>query len=33
MARENYIGIDPGKKGFVCIYNGYGYEHYPLFTT
>ena len=33
MARENYIGIDPGKKGFTCIYNGYGYEHYPLFTT
>ena len=33
MARENYIGIDPGKKGFACIYNGYGYEHYPLFTT
>ena len=31
--RENYIGIDPGKKGFACIYNGYGYEHYPLFTT
>ena len=19
MARENYIGIDPGKKGFACI--------------
>lgn len=31
--RETYIGIDPGAKGFVCIYNGYGYRHLPLRET
>ncbi len=31
--KDYYIGIDPGKKGFVCIYDASysGYKHYPLF--
>lgn len=31
--KDYVIGIDPGKKGFMCVYDaGYGgYRHYPLF--
>jgi hypothetical protein len=31
--KDIYLGIDPGKKGFVCIYDASysGYKHYPLF--
>lgn len=31
--KDYYIGIDPGKKGFLCLYNANysGYKHYPLF--
>lgn len=31
--RDYYLGFDPGKKGFMCIYNAKysGYTHYPLF--
>lgn len=31
--RDYYIGFDPGKNGFMCLYNaGYsGYQHYKLF--
>ena len=31
--RNYYIGIDPGKKGYLCLYNANysGYKHYPLF--
>ena len=31
--KDYYIGIDPGKNGFMCLYNaGYGsYKHYRLF--
>ena len=31
--KDYYLGCDPGKKGFLCLYNvGYsGYKHYPLF--
>lgn len=31
--RHYYIGIDPGKKGYLCLYNANysGYKHYPLF--
>ena len=30
---DYYIGIDPGKKGYLCLYNANysGYKHYPLF--
>ena len=33
MAREYYVGIDPGAKGFACIYEvaTNKYEHFPLF--
>jgi len=32
--KDYYIGIDPGKKGFMCVYcaGNSGYTHYPLFT-
>lgn len=32
--KDYYIGIDPGKKGFLCLYNANysGYKHYPLFN-
>lgn len=31
--KDYYLGFDPGKKGYMCLYNvGYsGYKHYPLF--
>lgn len=31
--KDYYIGIDPGKKGYMCLYNANysGYKHYPLF--
>lgn len=31
--KDYYLGVDPGKKGFMCLYNAYnsGYSHYPLF--
>ena len=31
--KDYYIGIDPGKKGFMCLYDSSynGYRHYPLF--
>jgi hypothetical protein len=31
--KDYYLGIDPGKKGFMCLYNANysGYSHYPLF--
>jgi len=31
--KDYYIGIDPGKKGYLCLYNANysGYKHYPLF--
>jgi len=31
--KDYYIGIDPGKKGFMCVYDrSYSvYKHYPLF--
>ena len=33
MAREYYVGFDPGKKGFACVYEAdtNSYEHYPVF--
>ena len=33
MAREYYVGFDPGKKGFACVYEAKtnSYEHYPIF--
>jgi len=32
--KDYYIGIDPGKKGYLCLYNANysGYKHYPLFN-
>lgn len=32
MSREIYIGVDPGAKGYVCVYNSASrqYSHYPL---
>ena len=32
--KNYYIGIDPGKKGFMCVYDSSynSYSHYPLFT-
>ena len=32
MARENYSGIDPGKKGFACIRTGRKYIGFELNT-
>lgn len=31
--KDYYLGIDPGKKGYLCLYNANysGYKHYPLF--
>lgn len=31
--RDYYLGFDPGKNGFVCVYDSShnGYRHYPLF--
>lgn len=31
--KDYYLGIDPGKKGFMCLYDSSycGYRHYPLF--
>lgn len=31
--RDYYIGIDPGSKGFCCLYDNFyhSYGHYPLF--
>lgn len=31
--KDYYLGFDPGKKGFMCLYNANysGYKHYPLF--
>ena len=31
--KDYYIGVDPGKKGFMCVYDDSycGYKHYPLF--
>ena len=33
MARDYFVGIDPGKKGFACVWssNQDTYSHYPLF--
>lgn len=31
--KDYYLGFDPGKKGYLCLYNANysGYKHYPLF--
>lgn len=31
--KDIYLGFDPGKKGFMCLYDSSynGYRHYPLF--
>jgi len=31
--KDYYLGFDPGKKGYMCLYNASysGYKHYPLF--
>lgn len=31
--KDYYLGFDPGKKGYMCLYNANysGYKHYPLF--
>lgn len=31
--KDYYLGFDPGKKGYLCLYNASysGYKHYPLF--
>jgi len=31
--KDYYLGFDPGKKGFMCLYDSSycGYRHYPLF--
>ena len=32
--KDYYLGFDPGKKGYMCLYNASysGYKHYPLFN-
>ena len=31
--RDYYLGFDPGKRGFMCVYDGTygGFRHYPLY--